>query len=248
MSGVWARERFVPGGRRGRVRFLVFLDTPAEGAVDLVSEGWVRPDMPPGVGAAVATRPLDDETEAFLEGFFAWLGDHPEAARIRAAPWIVAVEGEVEDPPDLGHLQAGWAAVRWVCRRGAIGVWDVEASVWRDADEVLAAPAESPRLACTWGVHVFDGGEFSVVHTLGMVKFGRRDLLVLAAPGAEEDVARLLEWLGEIQAEGLRLDAGDRLERDGLRIVLEGYNPGFNAPPLDIGFPDQPLLLAIEQA
>jgi hypothetical protein len=93
---------------------------------------------------------------------------------------------------------------------------------------------------------VRDAGPFAFAHTLGMSKFGRRDLVVFAAPDAVDDVARLLEALGGLQVDGVRLDAGDRLERDGLRLRLEGYAPGFNGPPIDVAFPDQPLLLSIE--
>lgn len=246
MSGVWPRSQFVPGGGEAQLRFLCFLEAPIEGAVALESEGWVRAGFPDGVALAGVQRPIDPDNEAMIQGFVDWLGDHPMAARVAAARYVVAVEGIVADPADLGHLQAAWAAVRWVCRRGALGVWDIGASMWHDATEVLAYPAGDTRLACAWGISVRDAGAFAFAHTLGMAKFGRRDLVVFAAHDAIDDVARLLEALGEIQVDGVRLDAGDRLERDGLRLRLEGYAPGFNGPPIDVGFPQQPLLVSVE--
>lgn len=248
MTTRWPRNQFVPGGGDAQVRFLCFLEAPIEGALDLGREGWAEGALPAGMGMAAVQRPLDPENERMIEGFLEWMGDHPSAVRLRGARWIVAIEGVVADPPDLGHLQAAWAAVRQVCRRGALGVWDIGASMWFTADEVLARPPDDSQLACAWGVNVQDAGALAYAHTLGMDKFGRRDILGFAAPEAVEEVAQLLGALGELQVAGVRLDAGDRLERDDLLLLLEGYAPGFNAPALDFGFPHQPLLLTLRRA
>lgn len=242
----WRRPRHTPTEATASVRFLVFLDIVPQEFLDLTQEGWRAAGAPEGLQVAAAERPLDPDKEAFVEGFFDWLGDHPDAARLREARVVAGVEGEGPDTADLDLLQASWAAVRWLCRRGAIGVWDVPISAWRPAAEVLAAPAGDPTLATAWDLAVYDVGAMWVVHTLGMGKFARRELLAFAAPGAEEDVAALVEALAGLQAGGVALQAGDVLEQAPLRVRIEAYNPGFNAPPVDVPFADQPLLVVIE--
>jgi hypothetical protein len=246
MTAIWPRPRFMPGGGAARFRFLCFLEAPIAGAVDLRAEGWVRAGFPEGVALAGVERPLDPDNEALISGFVDWLGDHPLAARVGATRFIVAVEGVVSDPEDLGYLQAAWAAVRWVCRNGALGVWDMLASMWHDASEVLARPPGAGDLACATGIGTHPaGGGLVVAHTVGMCKVGRRDLVAFAAPEAADDVTRLLAELTDLQVSGVRLDAGERLERDGLLLRLEGYAPGFNGPPIDVEFVEQPLLVTI---
>ncbi len=79
----------------------------------------------------------------------------------------------------------------------------------------------------------------------GTRTFGSRDLVVFVTPEAADGMTRLLAELTEQQVGGIRLDAGGRLERDGLRQRRKGYAPCVTAPPVDVELAEQALLVTI---
>jgi hypothetical protein len=108
----------------------------------------------------------------------------------------------VFDPFDLGYLQAAWGLARWLCARGATVVLDAHATRFWPAEAVAAQPtgaAFDVRRELTMVVETRPtpglGGH--VVHTRGLVKLARPDLVTVVAAG---DTARAAEALWRIAA------------------------------------------------
>lgn len=177
--------------------------------------------------------------------------DDALAARLGGAAQVHLLEATVPDPPDLGHLQAAWAFVRARMRRGGFAAYDLQAWRWWARDEVLSAAPEDNRPACAWRLLTHtepvsgDPSGRHLVHSAGLSKFARSELISLVPSPSLDDAQEFLLDIGHQLVLGRLLVSGELLDHRGLRLQVEGYAPGFNAPAFALPFEDQPTLLRV---
>jgi hypothetical protein len=137
-------------------------------------------------------------------------------ARLDAADACVTVRATVLDPFDLGYLQAAWGIARWLCARGAGVVLDARATrFWSGARvaEVAADAAFDVRreisLIAETDATAGLGGH--VVHTRGLLKLARPDLVTVVAREDVDAAADVLWRLAAREAAGYMPASGDRV-------------------------------------
>jgi len=162
-----------------------------------------------------------------------------DPARLDAATHCYAVRLEIEDPADLSHLQLAWACAAGLARLGCHTILDAYAIKWRDGDRVADLPADRPfAIQNEIGIVAENPptpGFGHVVHTRGMLKFARPDLITGVPAERIEYTGRVLNHLGRLLAEGAVLRAGQVLRFDGeYAIELEAYQPDGNAPEVHL--------------
>lgn len=127
-----------------------------------------------------------------------------------------------EDSADLVHLQACWACARWLVARGATVVLDAHAVTFLPAAAVAGVPPDAPfdirrevRLVYETDATLPRGGH--VLHTRGLRKLGRPDLLAVVGPEDVELVSGVIWQVAAGMADGWSpaqrhgLDLDDRL-------------------------------------
>jgi hypothetical protein len=73
------------------------------------------------------------------------------------------------------------------------------------------------------------------VHTRGMLKFGRPDLIAGVSRDRIEPTGRLLNQMGQWLAEGAVVEPGEKYRVDSQRkLAIRPYEPGENAPELEL--------------
>ena len=134
------------------------------------------------------------------------------------------------DAPELSHLQAAWAIAKWTVARGATVVLDAEANRYWSGAEVADWPPNRP-LALSSEVNVIVEAEenssmASAIHTRGLAKFGRPDLVTLDVPASRWDaVAGLLRGLALRLVHGAVLRPGDSTPIEGGAAHFAAYGP-----------------------
>jgi len=138
------------------------------------------------------------------------------AARIGRARFAVHLDGDLGDPSDLAHLQAVQATLRWLARDcGAFAALNETSIEWVDVAE-LAGTLPSPRFQLPEWLRMIvetdvDPRFGRVLHTRGMVQFGRPDLLMLGFDDAVVSaVAEAVDAAANALAKGGVLGEGDR--------------------------------------
>ena len=151
------------------------------------------------------------------------------AAAALAAEHAYVIEAQLDDPDDLGHLQAAWALAKCVCEEGAAIVIDVYAARAHLGGEVAALPPgrgfDVMREVTLFFEELGDGT--IAAWSLGLRKFGRPDLVLPGvAPDGAAEAALLLRDLAEALAAGERIEPGDGVETPaGLRLAAERFAP-----------------------
>jgi len=227
---VWQRPQFEATKNRALLDLVVFTrDKPALG-IDLGEEDGFPEgyDLPATI--SIRTAALDthaDRFASFLEGPFRELaadqiGDDAANA-ISDARHAVSIEGKIDDPADLRHLQVVRAFQRFLARTvGAVAIANDLSLRWQDAAPLaLADPPDAVRVD-DW-IEVLYDDELRGLHTRGMAQFARPDIAVFDAP--EDTLARaahVLRRIGELEAFGKVFADGAAVEVDGqeLRLAL----------------------------
>lgn len=152
-----------------------------------------------------------------------------DLSALDAATQLTAVLISRPDAADLAHLQAGWAVAKWLVERGVSVVLDAQTNQFWKAADVADWPVNRPLTLSTDLNIVVEAEPTSPsanIHTRGLLKFGRPDLVVWNVPGAQWDaVAGLLRALSAQLADGIVLRAGDRVNLDGKSLTLSAYEP-----------------------
>jgi hypothetical protein len=190
----------------------------------------------PEVMKEVEVRELKRELDpAWFDGFRSGslravatqgLGD---LAALDAATQLTAVLIARADAADLTHLQAGWAVTKWLVERGVSVVLDAQTNRFWKAADVADWPANRP-FALSTDVNIVVEAEptspSATIHTRGLQKFGRPDLVVWNVRGEQWDaVAGLVRALAAQLADGVVLRATDRVNLDGKSLTLSSYEP-----------------------
>jgi hypothetical protein len=112
---------------------------------------------------------------------------------------------ELADQPDLSPQQCVWALARWLCDRGASVVLDVHAFHFRTRQELAqldftgADVARDVKLVLE-SDPARDG--LHLMHTRGLCKFARPELLCFIEPSDASLVGRVLNQLARTMMEG----------------------------------------------
>jgi hypothetical protein len=231
----WPRPLFQPGGKPGVFHLFCFSPGALEAPAPLAAARFGLPS--PEAAACCEVRQLPRAADAgwfdgFRRGALRELARAalPDLAALDAATAVTVIITSRPDAADLAHLQAAWALAQWSVARGATVVFDAQASRFWPAAEVADWPATRP-FALSSDVNVIVEAEgtsalASAVHTRGLAKFGRPDLVTLDVPASRWDaVAGLLRTLAGRLVLGAVLRPGDALAIEGGTAHFAAYAP-----------------------
>jgi len=138
------------------------------------------------------------------------------------------IEAHVDDPDDLGHVQAAWALAKCVCEEGATVVIDVYAArAHLGADIAALSPDRAFEIMheVTLFFDEADDGTLAA-WSLGLRKFGRPDIVLLGvAPDDATDAALVLRDVASTLAAGERIEPGDTIESPTRTLSAERFDP-----------------------
>jgi hypothetical protein len=237
---VWQRRQYSPTYRIADVLLVVF--TP-----DAVDDPGIEPNPALEVHRHHASADPDRldryRTGAFRELASAQLA---EPGLLDAAGGCYTVRVRVPDPPDLGHLRLAWDTAARIAARAPSVVLDLYAGRWHPGRAVAELPPDRPfALADEVSVIVerqSSPGFGHPVHTRGMTKFARPDLIAGVPDERVSETVRILNQLAAMLADGAVLTAGRRIRIDGRRtLAITPYQPGSAVP--DVQLAEDGLLL-----
>lgn len=233
----WTRPAFQPTGSTAHALLVVFADDDVlNAAPDLHLTGTVP------AGAPVASLDVRGHRhtgspqwiDGWRDGAVRAIAERDlgDLGRLDAATCCYSVSVEVDDPADLTHLQLAWAVAAALVRKGAFAVLDAHAVTWMPGPAVAGLPADRPfvvqREVSLTAETTPTPGFGHPVHTRGMVKFGRPDLVAGVAAADIQHTAQVLNHLARMLAEGHVLTPGRKLRFDGQRTLR--VEPYANAP------------------
>lgn len=222
MAELWKRPTYVVGGGKAHVALIALSSKKLPDPLPVSRKRHGMPTEGDGPGAVVLTARDRGEDAAwfseqvvkpFVDMIAQDLGP-AAAATAFAAQHACVIEAELDDPDDLGHLQAAWAIAKCVCEEGAGIVVDVFAARAHLGSEVAELEAER-EFDVMWEVTLFfdeqDDGTVTA-WTLGMGKLGRPDL-VMTGLGEEDTTAAALALrdVAQVLADGEVLEPGDEV-------------------------------------
>lgn len=237
MASLWPREQYVVGGGPGEIA-LIALSTkklPDPLPVSRKRHGMPEEGDGPESVALVARDRAEDPawfTEQVVAPFAdliaADLGPQHAAAALQAEHAYV-IEAQLDDPDDLGHVQAAWALAKCICEEGADIVIDVYAARAHLGSEVAGLQPERGFDIMHEVTLFFDelGDGNLAAWSLGLRKFGRPDIVLLdVQPDGATDAALMLRDIAQTLASGERIEPGDSIDAPGGRtLTAERFTP-----------------------
>jgi hypothetical protein len=144
--------------------------------------------------------------------------------RLDAAACCYSITIEVADPPDLTHLQLVWAVASRLAEAGCFAVLDAYRCSWHSGQSAASISPGRP-LTILQEVSLIaettpTTGFGHPVHTHGMIKFARPDLIAGVASDQIRHTGRILNHLARMLADGHVLVPGQKLRFDGQRTVM----------------------------
>lgn len=167
------------------------------------------------------------------------LGD--DLALLDAADQCHLIRASLPDQPDLGYVQAAWAVARWMCLRGATVVFDGHAVRFHTGEKIMAQPADAPldikrEVGFVFEPDVDVGADGHFVHTRGMIKLARPDVVAVCGVEDVDLVVEIMRELAAGMARGLMPEAtrhGVELSQ-GLSLYLGDPRPGLGVARLHL--------------
>ena len=237
MAKLWRRDHYVVGGGAGEIALIALSSAKLP---DPLPVSRTRHGMPEeGDGAesvALVARDRADDPTWFTEQVVAPFADliaadlGPEAAATAlAAAHAYVIEAQLDDPDDLGHVQAAWALAKCVCEEGAAVVIDVYAARAHLGSDIAELAADRSFDVMHEVTLFFDetASGTMAAWSLGLRKFGRPDIVLLGiAPEAATEAALLLRDVAQTLASGERIEPGDAVAGpEGSSFVAERFDP-----------------------
>jgi hypothetical protein len=236
MVAVWPREHYVVGGGPGEIALIAL---SAQKMPDPLPVSRTRHGMPDeGVGAesiALVSRDRADDPAWFTEQVVAPFADliaadlGPEhAALALRAEHAYVIEAQLDDPDDLGHVQAAWALAKCVCEEGAAVVIDVYAARAHLGSEVAALAPERTFDVMHEVTLFFDESDDGAIAawSLGLRKFGRPDIVLLGlTPDTATEAALMMRDVAATLASGERIEPGDTVAGPARAFTAELFDP-----------------------
>ncbi len=230
----WARPRWVEGGAPAEVVLLCFSPAPLRDDVPMSALRFGLPGQAAMEGLEVVDLPRSADPawfDAFRGGALRNVATSQlqSLAALDAAERLHVVKVVKADPKDLTHLQAAWAVAKWLVARGASVVLDTTAQRFWDGADVASWEPNRP-FALSIDVNVIVEAEpdapVATVHTRGLGKFGRPELIVFGVPSARWDaVAGLVRSLALESAAGVRFKDGDLVPIEHGLARFRAYRP-----------------------
>ena len=240
----WPR-RGKPDGRTASVILFAFSASPLPSPLPLnrVKHGVPDGDGMKHVGVASIAR---EQAPEWFAGFFSEPGATMARGELGPAVYEAAatstfvhrIDAEIVSPPDLGYLQAAWALARCAGDTGATAVLDAHSLRWWSRETIrswkLDAPFDVDReITLVLETDPASGGS-QLLHTRGMAKLARPDLVIAIEDPAESGtLAKALRELARRAATGIALEPETRTAAEGQRFELVKYAP--ELPDLGIG-------------
>ena len=236
MASVWRRDSYVVGGGPGEVALIALAPAklPDPLPISRTHHGMPEDGEGPTAIALVARDRADDPTW-FVDQVVAPFADviasdlGPEVAALAlASNHVYVIEGSLDDPDDLGHVQAAWAIAKCISEEGATVIVDVYAARAHLGSDVAALDPDRALDVMHEVTLFFDEAEDGTLAawSLGMRKFGRPDIVVLGiAPDAATEAALLLRDVAGTMASGARIEPGDTIATpDGRRMTAARFS------------------------
>ncbi len=237
MVAVWPREQYVVGGGPAAIALIALSANKLSDPLPISRKRHGMPDDGDGPAAiALVARDRADDPAWFTEEVVAPFAeliatdlgpDHAVAAL--AAQHVYVIEAQLDDPDDLGHVQAAWALAKCVCEEGAAIVIDVYAARAHLGSDVAELGAERAFDVMHEVTLFFDevGDGTLAAWSLGLCKFGRPDLVLLGlAPDGATEAALMLRDVAATLASGERIEPGDSVAGPGgTTFVAEQFDP-----------------------
>jgi hypothetical protein len=236
VTELWRRDHYVLGGGRAEIALIALSSVRLPDPLPVSRKRHGMPDENTDAVALVARDRADDPawfTQQVVAPFADLIASDlgaSAAATALAADHAYVIEAQIDDPDDLGHVQAAWALAKCVCEEGATIVIDVYAARAHLGAEVAQLPPDRAFDVMHEVTLFFDettGGTMAA-WSLGLRKFGRPDLVLLGvAPEAATEAALLLRDVAQTLASGERIEPGDTIEAPGGRtLIAERFDPG----------------------
>ena len=231
MAQIWRRDHFVVGGGAGEIALIALSSAKLPDPLPVSRTRHGMPEEGDGPeSVALVARDRADDPAWFTEQVVAPFADliaadlGPEAAATAlAAEHAYVIEAQLDDPDDLGHVQAAWALAKCVCEEGAAVVIDVYAArahLGRDIAELAADRNFDVMHEVTLFFDETASGTMAA-WSLGLRKFGRPDIVLLGiAPEAATEAALLLRDVAQTLASGERIEPGDTVEAPGGKTLI----------------------------
>jgi hypothetical protein len=236
MVALWPREQYVAGGGPAEVALIALSSAKLPDPLPVSRVRHGMPDEGNGAGSlALVARDRVDDPDWFASHVLAPFNElitsdlgPASAAAALAAEHAYVIEAHLDDPDDLGHLQAAWALAKCVCEEGASVVIDVYAARAHLGAEVAAlSPSRAFDVMHEVTLFFDDQGDGTLAGwSLGLKKFGRPDIVMLdITPESATDAALLLRDIAASLADGERIEPGDQLAReDGSVLVAAAFD------------------------
>lgn len=230
----WPRHHYTAGGGTAHVALIALSSAKLPEPMPVSRRRHGMPSDGDGSSAlAIVVRERAEDPQWFVDRVVAPFAEliaadlgPGAAATALAADYAYVIEGELADPHDLGHLQAAWALAKCVCEEGAAVVVDVYAARAHLGSEVATlAPDRGFDIMHEVTLFFDEQADGKVAAwSLGLIKFGRPDLVVLdIAPEAATDAALMLRDLASMLAEGERVEPGDQVTAGGTLLTAEPF-------------------------
>lgn len=233
----WSRSSFQPGGAANVFQLFVFSSAKLRDDVPMSASRFGLPSADAMKFVDVRELPRELDT-AWFDGFrsgslrvIAGQALGGDLSALDTATQLTAVLINREDANDLTHLQAGWATAQWLIARGAQVVLDAQTNRFWKGEDVASWPPGRP-FTLTTDVNVVVEAEptspTATIHTRGLQKFGRPDLVVREVPGERWDaVAGLVRAIAGSLADGLMLRDGETQTVDGNPVSFRALEQDF---------------------
>lgn len=239
----WRRPAFRPTGQGAVIALIAFADGSLFGADRDLRISTVPEEAPLAAldfrSHMYADSP--DWIDGWRTGALRNMAAHTLAdlGRLDAAGCCYSITVAVEDPVDLTHLQLAWAVASAVVTAGAFAVLDTYTANWLPGATVAErSPARSFSIQQEVSLIAETDptpGFGHPVHTRGMIKFGRPDLVAGVPAERIDETGRILNHLARMLAEGHVLTPGQQLRFDGARtLTVADYAPGASIPNLNL--------------
>jgi hypothetical protein len=220
MTAVWRRDHYVLGGGPGQIALIALSSQKLPDPLPVSRNRHGMPDEGHGAGAvALVARDRVDDPAWFAEQVIAPFAEliaadlGPEhGAAVQATEHAYVIEAQLDDPDDLGHVQAAWALAKCVCEEGAAVVIDVYAArAHLGSDVASLAPDRAFDIMHEVTLFFEETGEGSLAAwSLGLRKFGRPDIVLLGlTPQTATEGALVLRDVAASLAAGERIEPGD---------------------------------------
>lgn len=231
MTAVWRRDSYVLGGGAGEIALIALSSAKLPDPLPVSRARHGMPEEGDGPeSVALVARDRADDPAWFTDQVVAPFADliasdlgPTAAASALAAEHAYVIEAQLDDPDDLGHVQAAWALAKCVCEEGAAIVIDVYAARAHLGVEVAQLAPDRSFDVMHEVTLFFDetAGGTMAAWSLGLRKFGRPDIVLLGiAPEAATEAALLLRDVAQTLAAGERIEPGDTVEAPGGRTLI----------------------------